>query len=221
MFRRWPPSFIAAAAISAVTMLGRDARADDVSPTAKGVVGGALLGAEVVTIVEGIADVRSGWAYGIGALLGGAGGGIGGYFIEQNSSNGRVPTYMLAGGLALIIPAVVLTLNGTRYRPQEGATEDNAPRSGGPAADPGAPGGGIVTPAASPPGTPVRTPGASSAPPNYTPSPPSLVGVREDGAVSVGVPVPDVRPVFSLVEQRQYGMQAQTELRLPVLHVTF
>ncbi len=221
MFRCWPASFIAAAAFFSVTVLpGRDARADEVSPTAKGVVGGALLGAEVVTIVEGIADVRSGWAYGIGAVVGAAGGGIGGYFIEQNSSNGRVPTYMLAGGLALIIPALVLTLNGTRYRPQEGASEDNVPR--GAPAEPGTPGGGIVSPGASPrSGPPARTPGASSAPPSHPPSPPSLVGVREDGAVSVGVPVPDVRPVFSLVEQRQYGMQAQTELRLPVLRVAF
>jgi hypothetical protein len=220
MFRRWPASFIAAAALVSVTLLpGRDARADEVSPTAKGVVGGALLGAEVVTIVEGIADVRSGWAYGIGAVVGAAGGGIGGYFVEQNSSNGRVPTYMLAGGLALIIPALVLTLNGTRYRPQEGATEDNVPPSGGAPAEPGAPGGGIVAPGGSPrSGASARTPGASYAPPS---SPPSLVGVREDGAVSVGVPVPDVRPVFSLAEQRQFGMQAQTELRLPVLNVTF
>jgi hypothetical protein len=223
MLRRWPPSLIAAAALlSATIMSGRNARADDVSPTAKGVVGGALLGAEVVTIVEGIADVRSGWAYGIGALLGAAGGGIGGYFVEHNSSNGRAPTYMLAGGLALIIPAVVLTLNGTRYRPQEGATEDNVPPTGGPPADPGAPGGTVVSPGSSPrPAAPVRTPGASFTPPSNTPSPPSLVGVSEDGAVSVGVPVPDVRPVFSLLEQRQYGMQAQTELRLPVLHVAF
>jgi hypothetical protein len=221
MFRCWPASFIAAATLLSATVPGRDARADEVSPTAKGVVGGALLGAEVVTIVEGIADVRSGWAYGIGALVGAAGGGIGGYFVEQNSSNGRVPTYMLAGGLALIIPAVVLTLNGTRYRPQEGASEDNVPR--GAPAEPGTPGGGIVSPGGSPrPGAPARTPpGASTAPPSNTPSPPSLVGVREDGAVSVGVPVPDVRPVFSLVEQRQYGMQAQTELRLPVLHIAF
>jgi len=220
MSRRWHPSFIAAAALLSVAIgPGRDARADDVSPTAKGVVGGVLLGAEAVTIVEGIADVRSGWAYGIGAVLGGAGGGIGGYFVEHNSSNGRAPTYMLAGGLALIIPAVVLTLNGTRYRPQEGASEDNVPRSGGPPADPGAPGGGVVGPASSPPpASPARTPGASSVPSS---SPPSLVGVSEDGAVSVGVPLPDVRPVFSLVEQRQYGMQAETELRLPVLHVTF
>jgi len=223
IFRCWPASFIAAAAFVSVTVPpGGDARADEVSPTAKGVVGGALLGAEVVTIVEGIADVRSGWAYGIGAVLGAAGGGIGGHFIEQDSSNGRVPTYMLAGGLALIIPAVVLTLNGTRYRPQEGATEDNVPPSGGPPAEPGAPGGGIVAPAGSPrSGAPPRTPGASAAPPSSPPSPPSLVGVREDGAVSVGVPVPDVRPIFSLVEQRQFGMKAQTELRLPVLNVTF
>jgi hypothetical protein len=39
--------------------------------------------------------------------------------------------------------------------------------------------------------------------------------------VRLGVPVPDVRPVFSMAEQRQYGMHAATELRMPVLHVAF
>jgi hypothetical protein len=33
--------------------------------------------------------------------------------------------------------------------------------------------------------------------------------------------VPDVRPVFSMAQQRQYGMRGETELRVPVLHVTF
>jgi hypothetical protein len=37
----------------------------------------------------------------------------------------------------------------------------------------------------------------------------------------LGVPAVDVRPVFSLTEQRQYGMHAQTELRMPMLRVAF
>jgi hypothetical protein len=73
-----------------------------------------LLGAEVVTIIESIAGVRPGWAYAVGAIVGAGGGGVGGYFVEQGSTDGKVPMYMLAGGLALIIPSVVLTLNATR-----------------------------------------------------------------------------------------------------------
>jgi hypothetical protein len=42
-----------------------------------------------------------------------------------------------------------------------------------------------------------------------------------EGSFRLGVPVPDVLPVFSLAEQRQYGMKQATELRMPVLHVTF
>jgi hypothetical protein len=37
----------------------------------------------------------------------------------------------------------------------------------------------------------------------------------------VGVPAVDVRPVYSMTDQRQYGMRAQTELRMPMLHVVF
>jgi hypothetical protein len=195
----------------------RAAHAENVSPDGKGIVGGGLLGAELVTIVEGIADVRSGWAYGIGAVVGAGGGAVGGYFVEQNSSDGKVPMYLLAGGLALIIPAVVLTLNGTRYRPQEGSTDDNVPT--GPAADPGAPGGGVIGP--QPPSSPppaASAPTSSSAPADVAPV--SLVDVR-GGALRVGVPAVDVRPVFSMAEQRQYGMHAQTELRMPVVRVVF
>src|SRR5277367_4316737 len=118
------PSVIAAAVVfgvSAVSLPAREARADcdgtTVCPTGRGIAGGALLGAEAVTIVESVAGVRAGWAYGLGALVGAGGGGVGGYFVEQNSSDGKAPAYMLAGGLALFIPALVLTLNGTRYRP--------------------------------------------------------------------------------------------------------
>ena len=233
----------------------RDARADEVSSTGKGIVGGALLGAEAVSIVESLVGVRSGWAYGIGAIVGAGGGAVGGYFVEQGSTDGKAPTYMLAGGLALIIPAVVLTLNATRYLPEDGVTEDHPPV--GPAAEPGSP-PASAPPAEPAPPTPIAPPppqssfpspsfrprsggadGASaeggavkrgpvpsqpvdrrSAQKARAPIPHSLLNM-EGGAIRVGVPAIDVRPVFTAVEQRQYGTKNDTELRMPVVAVSF
>jgi hypothetical protein len=227
-------------ASTAVTAPSRVARADDVSPTGKGIAGGALLGAEVVTMVEAIAGVRPGWAYAVGAIVGAGGGGVGGYFAEQGSTDGKVPMYLLAGGLALVIPAVVLTLNATRYMPEEGTTEDNAPT--GPSAEPGVPGGSVGA------GAPAGAPAPAPASPAPAPAPQSLLPAgtpsRSPSRLSVGAPAPtgptptamfdlspktlrigvpgaEVRPVFSVAEQRQYGMQGGTELRLPVVHVAF
>lgn len=223
----------AVAALLATTAMQPLARADEVSPTGKGIAGGALLGGEAVMIVESLADVRAGWAYAVGGLVGAGAGGVGGYFVEQGSSDGRAPVYLLAGGLALVIPAIVLTLNATRYRPDEGVTDDRAPT--GPAAEPGVPGAGVVAPSVSPSPPPAAAPAPPAdatppsappapttpgAPPPIAPPPQSLLDMRP-GLVRMGVPVPDVRPVFSMSQQRQYGMRAETELRVPVLHVTF
>jgi hypothetical protein len=222
-----PALFATALLVGAGVLVGpsTEARADNVSPDGKGIAGGALLGAEVVTITESLAGVRPGWAYAVGAVAGAGAGAAGGYFIERASfsDNGRVPTYMLAGGLALIIPAVVLVLNATRYMPEEGATEDKTPPPG-PPAEPGTPSGGATpgggTDTSGAPGTSPPTPPPPATPAPPPPPPQSLFDVHQ-GAFRVGVPVPDVRPVFSLVEQRQYGMQAQTEIRMPVVHVSF
>ena len=150
-FRR-EAAALTAVAFGAATLMAHapEARADEVSPTGKGIVGGALLGGEVVMITESLFRVENGWAYVIGGGLGAVGGGIGGYFVEQGSIDGRAPIYMLAGGLALIIPTLVLTLNATRYHPTEGASEDRAPTNG-PAADPGKAGGSVIVgPSAAP-----------------------------------------------------------------------
>jgi hypothetical protein len=240
------PAVLATAAVFGAAVLAapvREAHADNVSPTGKGIVGGALLGAEAVTIVESLVGVRPGWAYGVGALVGAAGGGVGGFFVEQGSSDGRAPMYMLAGGLALVIPAIVLTLNATRYMPEEGATEDRAPTA--PAAEPGVPGGSVTgapgDTAAPPPAPPPTAPApAQPAPagPQSRAAPPgqgvrrsparaapdypalSLLDVQK-GGLRLGVPVPDVRAVFTAAEQRQYGMGQRAEIRLPMLHVVF
>jgi len=228
LHRTYRPVAAATAAffgVAALTATPRDARAEspNVSPTGKGIVGGGLLGAEVVTITEALVGARAGWAYGVGAVIGAAGGAVGGYFVEQASTDGRAPVYMLVGGMALVIPAIVLSLNATRYIPEEGATEDRAPI--GPAPEPGAPGGSIVAPP--PPGGQPPPPAAEPAPPPppaaapTSPPPTSLLDMH-GGQLRVGVPVPDVRPIFTIAEQRQYGTRStQNELRMPLLHITF
>lgn len=222
------------AVVTAVLASPSDARADEVKPTAKGVTGCALLGGEVVVFAEGIFGVRSPAAYLIGAGAGVVAGGVGGYFLEQGVSDGRIPAYTLAGGLALIIPALVVAFDQTRYLPTEGAREDRPVNV--PAAEPGNPGGSSVVvpggaPAAPPPAAtpPATTPPATppTAPPpsgggGGAPAPQSLFDVHQ-GDLRLGMPVPQVKPVFSVAEQKQYALSGTggTELRFPVVRVAF
>jgi len=205
-------------ATSVFAVAPKQAHADEVSPSGKGIVGGALLGAEVVTITESLIGVHNGWAYLAGAVVGGAGGGVGGYFIEQNSTDGKAPVFILAGGLALVIPAVVLSLNATRYRASADASEDSAPKNSDEPANPADSSSAPAAKDATPP-APAATP-APAAAPAPTPPPQSLLDIR-GGGIALGLPVPEVRPVFSTRDLRQYGMAQQTELRLPVVHVSF
>ncbi len=222
--RIYRPAALATALVlgAGIASVPRDARADNVSPTGKGIAGGALLGGEVVTITEAIVGVRAGWAYLVGGLAGAAAGGVGGYFVEQGSSNGQVPMYMLAGGLALVIPAVVLSRDATRDRPEEGATEDRTPA--GPPAEPGVPGASISSPTAAPPPAapaPAPSPAPSTSPAPPPPPPQSFLDVH-DGNLRLGMPLPSVAPMFTPQEQKTYGLvKNDAELRMPVLHVTF
>jgi hypothetical protein len=204
-----------------------EAHAEEVASTGKGIVGGALLGAEVVTITESLIGLKEGWMYAVGAGVGAIGGGLGGWAVESASSDGRVPMYMLAGGLGLVIPAVVLMLNATRYKASEDATEDKAPT--GPAADPGKVGGTSVlgaepttptTPAPGGAGGGATTPPPSSPPPTTPPPPQSLFDVH-GSMFRMGLPVPDVKPVYSARELKELGVPQQTMVRMPVLNVVF
>lgn len=231
-------------AASAVFASPGTARAEDVKPTAKGIAGGALLGGELVTFAQALFGVRSTAAYLIGAGVGAAAGGVGGYFVEQSASDGRIPAYMLGGGLALLIPAIVVALDQTRYMPTEGAREEGPIL--GPPSEPGNPGGSSVrgaepgTPDASTPG-----PGSTTIPSTTQPEPPapapapapepgggggaqapqaaegSLFNLR-DGAVRMGVPLPEVRPALGAAERARMGVSDRgSELRFPVVRVTF
>jgi hypothetical protein len=41
------------------------------------------------------------------------------------------------------------------------------------------------------------------------------------GSMRIGVPVPEVRPLYSMSELRQYGMAQQTEVRMPLVKIAF
>ena len=232
---------LAAIAAGAILATPSTAQAEEVSPTGKGIVGTALLGGELVVFGEAIFGVRSTTAYLVGAGAGMVAGGVGGYFIEQAVSDGRIPAYLLAGGLALLIPAIVVTLDATRYMPAEGAREDK-PVQNLPPSDPGKPGGSSVV-GAEPPATPPpsTTPPAgetpATPPSGETPATPpagggtkaparapqaSLFNVNE-GAFKMGLPVPEIRPVLGANERTKMGVDATrgSEVRFPVVRVTF
>lgn len=65
---------------------------------------------------------------------------------------------------------------------------------------------------------------ASDAPvetqPSAPPPPPAVVGFAR-GELRAGMPIPSVSNVFSAADRRQYGMQQQTQVQVPVLHVSF
>ena len=109
-------SFLGTLTLATLTLAPLVARAEAVSTTGKGTIGGALLGAEVVLATEAAFKVQSTWAYVVGGLGGAAAGGVGGYFIERSAS-GKTTLLMLAGGMALAIPTTVAVLSATAYEP--------------------------------------------------------------------------------------------------------
>jgi multidrug transporter EmrE-like cation transporter len=216
--------------VAALTAAPTSARADNVDGKGKGIAGGILLGAEIVTIPMSLFGVKAGWAYAVFGGAGAVGGAIAGWGVESATGSydkvpgdGRAPIYMLAGGLALVIPTVVLLLNATRYQPDENAKEDNAPKNA-PAADPGKAGGSPVIEG----GGSISTDkpaggggGGGTTPKEDTKTVPhSLLDVNE-GQFRLGLPLPEIREAYSLRQMRDLGVKQVTEVRMPVVQVTF
>jgi hypothetical protein len=85
---------------------------------AQGTLGGAMLGAEVVMLSESAFRLRPAWMYMVGGGAGALAGGYLGYRIGDGSSN-KPPSFLLAGGIALIIPTIMGVLTATEYAPPE------------------------------------------------------------------------------------------------------
>jgi hypothetical protein len=235
-------SFLGTLILATLMLAPLSAHAEDVSTTGKGIVGGGMLGAEIVLATEAAFKVKPGWAYLVGGVGGAAAGSVGGYFIEQEAS-AKTTMLMLAGGMALIIPTTVLVLSATAYEPPASYTQDRAPADE-PVAEPPQP-SNVPTPVpaapattspsgnevTAPPPAPPATPPTSSRPSrksnahrtlplDYHLSPPALIGVSSE-ALTLGVPAVEVRNVYSRNELALYGVSQATELRVPVLNVLF
>lgn len=97
---------------------------DGVKATGIGIAGGVIAGAELVIGLEALFGVDATWAYLTFPLVGAAGGGVGGYFLEQNAPTGA-SVGLLVASVALIIPTIVVASVATAYDPgDEMARED-------------------------------------------------------------------------------------------------
>ena len=167
--------------LATLSLVPLTAHADDVSTTGKGVVGGTLLGAEIVLATEAAFKVQPTWAYVVGGLGGAAAGGLGGYAVEQSASS-RTTLLLLAGGMAFAIPTTVAVLSATAYEPPASYTQDRAPADE-PVAEPPQP---SATPTPVAPGAPASTSPTGTevtAPPATTP-PTSSVRKAQDARTS-------------------------------------
>jgi hypothetical protein len=204
---------------------------DEASGSGKGIVGGALLGGELVMVTEAAFKVKPAWAYVVGGVAGGAAGGVGGYFVEQNT-DARAPMLMLAGGLVLAIPTLVAVLTATTYEPPANYVQDEAPTDE-PLAEPPTP---AAAPAAAPAPAADATPaGHQRTAPRYLARraetatahrlslklpPPALLGFQ-DARLALGVPNVELRHAYTRTEQLVFNAPSVTEVRIPVLDVQF
>jgi hypothetical protein len=208
---------VAAATLLAAGNASAQTVTDSVKPDGKGIVGGALLGAEVVDLTIGIVGVNRGWPYLVFGGLGAVGGGIGGYFIEQETREApEVALFMLAAGMGLVIPTIVVSLNATMYKPPEGtSTTTTEPADNQPATGPSP----VQPPLPAPQPIQTRRPllQPTETRDRYAFS---LVDLHKD-SVSFAVPAVEVRPLYTRREVWTYGVDQGTEVRVPLFHAAF
>lgn len=228
---------VASALFATVCVMTVDAQAaPEVSPTGKGIAGGALLGGEIGFLGLAAFDAKSSWLYYTIPPLLAVGGGVGGYFIEQGSDSPNVPLFMLAGGMALVIPTVVITLSATTYRP---GNEDSTPVDASPSSvdtkatvdvskptvtggSPSSPagGGGSGTSTTTPPPAAKHKPSKTSS--LGLPAARSFALVNMDStSLRVGVPAVSMRPTYTLTEVAKFGLVQRYEVHAPLVDIAF
>jgi hypothetical protein len=175
-----------------------------------GISGGIFAGAEVVLIPMAIIDrhhpIRAIWPWIVFPTIGAAGGGVGGYYLEQASPEGAVA--LLVVSMAAIIPTAVAVASAQAYDPAaEGAIEANSASRFQGTGDgteedatevesrpEGIPDSGAPPPA--PPVAPVPQSKSDETPPQLDHlASGALFHMNAQGGFGLGVPALDVRPV--------------------------
>ncbi|HET8932164.1 MAG TPA: hypothetical protein VFN67_01935 [Polyangiales bacterium] len=92
----------------------------------KGTVGLGLVGAELGAVIPALAGLDATWAYIVFPVVGAAGGGLAGYFAIDNADKVELSVVALTAGMALVLPALIATLQLTSYD-----DDDQPPPPGG------------------------------------------------------------------------------------------
>jgi hypothetical protein len=107
---------------------------NEIDSSVKGMVGLGLIGAELGFVLPAVAGLHETWAFIVFPIVGAAGGAVGGYLIfDSGGGSPELSVAMLTAGMALIIPATVITLSATSYDPEDEPTVTTTARvSNGP-----------------------------------------------------------------------------------------
>jgi hypothetical protein len=88
----------------------------------KGTVGLGLIGAELGFVIPTVCGLDETWSLIVFPIVGAGGGAALGYFLlDKGDGHPTTAVAMLATGLALVIPAAVITLWATAYSPEDEA----------------------------------------------------------------------------------------------------
>jgi hypothetical protein len=99
---------------------------DQVSADFKGTIGLGLIGAELGFVLPAVAGLDDWWAFVVFPIVGAAGGAVAGYFLlEEGDGHPEAAVAVLVAGMALIVPATVLTLSATAYDPEEDVGDES------------------------------------------------------------------------------------------------
>jgi hypothetical protein len=186
---------------------------DQATSTGKGVVGLGLLGAEVVLVGEAAFGVKPAWMYYAGGGVGAIGGGIAGYYLE-GGMDPRLSMFLLAGGMALVIPTTVAVLSATAYEPPANYVEDAPPDEE--FFDP--PEEHTTT-------TSAPAPADAALPARHAPTgalalAPGLFDYRL-GYLTLSVPQLEIRDLYTQDELHEFGTRQETEVEVRVVSVVF
>jgi hypothetical protein len=115
----------AAALLLGALAYGRESHADTINRV-KGITAGAMLGAEVVLVSEAALGVQPAWAYLVGGAAGAGAGALGGYYVGGGSSP-KPSSFLLAGGIAFVIPTMIAVVAATSFDPPDNYQRDMLP----------------------------------------------------------------------------------------------
>lgn len=184
---------------------------EQVDSNVKGIVGLGLIGAELGFVIPAAAGLHETWAFIVFPVVGAVGGGLAGHFLIEENNATEVAVAMLATGLALVIPATVLTAKFTSYDPSR---DEPPPPPGGPAAadrEGAAPGERLARRLPSPPARLRPTDLLARS---------GVLRLAPDG-LRLGVPGLHLRPDLNRSEADLYGIDQRLVVHLPLFSGSF